>query len=89
MPAESRPGEVGALCGDSEDRLRFIDRGQRSGNQARARETRRVPMDQERAARSRDARVGAGLRDDVIAEPILMPVYVYLPSSTKHSSTSE
>jgi hypothetical protein len=46
-------------------------------------------MDQERAARSRDARVGAGLRDDVIAEPILMPVYVYLPSSTKHSSTSE
>ena len=62
--------------------------GQRSGNQARARETRRVPMDQERPARSRDDCVGAALRDDVIAGPILMPVYVYLPSSTKPSSTS-
>src|SRR5262244_257207 len=79
MPAESQPDEVAALCGDSEDRLRFIDRGQRSGNQARARETRRVPMDQERPARSRDDCVGAALRDDVIAGPILMPVYVYPP----------
>src|SRR5215831_5319705 len=84
MPAESRPGEVAALCGDSEDRLRFIDRGQRSGNQARAR---RVPMDQEGPAGRRDDCVGAGLRDEVIAGPILMPVYVCLPSSTKHSST--
>ena len=89
MPAESRNDEVAAFCGDSVDRLRFIDRGQRSGNQARARETRRVPMEQERPARSRDDCVSAGLRDDVIAGPILMPVYVYLPSSTKHSSTSE
>jgi hypothetical protein len=79
MPAESRNDEVAALCGDSEDRLRFIDRGQRSGNQARARETRRVPMEQERPARSRDDCVSAGLRDDVIAGPILMPLYVYLP----------
>jgi len=37
-------------------------------------------MDQERPARSRDDCVGAGLRDDVIAGPILMLVYVvYLP----------
>ena len=56
MPAESRPGEVGALCGDSEDRLRFINRGQRSGNQARARETRRVPNGR-RAARQEQRRL--------------------------------
>jgi len=37
------------------------------------------PMDEERPARSRDDCVGAGLRDDVIAGPILMPVYVYVP----------
>ena len=67
MPAESRPGEVGALCGDSENGLGLSTEGQRSGNQAGARETRRVPMDQERPARSRDDCVGAGLRDDVIA----------------------
>src|SRR5215831_4916732 len=79
MPAESRNDEVAAFCGDSVDRLRFIDRGQRSGNQARARETRRVPREQERPARSRDDCVSAGLRDDVIVGPILMPVYVYLP----------
>src|SRR5215831_1426990 len=79
MPAESRNDEVAAFCGDSVDRLRFIDRGQRSGNQARARETRRVRMEQERPARSRDDCVSAGLRDDVIVGPIIMPIYVYLP----------
>ena len=79
MPAESRPHEVAALYGDSKNRVRFIDRGQRSGYRARARETRRVPMEQEQPARSRDDCVSAGLRDDVIAGPILMPVYVYLP----------
>ena len=47
MPVESRSGEVAALWGDSEYRLRFIDRGQGSGSQARVRQTHSAPVTQE------------------------------------------
>ena len=80
MPAESRPRQVAAHCGDPEALVRFSDRGQQSGNQSRARQTRRAPVEQEQCPRNRDDCVvpGAGLRDDVIDGPIIMPVYVYL-----------
>jgi len=80
MPAESRPHQLAALCGDSTDRVKFIDRGKRSGNQPCASQTRRAPVEQEHPARNRNDCVvpGAGLRDDVIDGPIIMPVYVYL-----------
>jgi len=81
MPAESRPRQVAAHCGDPEALVRFSDRGQQSGNQSRARQTRRAPVEQEQCPRNRDDCVvpGAGLRDDIIAGPIIMPVDVYLP----------
>ena len=81
MPAESRPHQVAAHCGDPKALVRFSDRGQQSGNQPRARRTRRVPVEQEQRPRNRDDCVvpGAGLRDNIIAGPILMPVYVYVP----------
>ena len=81
MPAEARPHQVAAHCGDPKALVRFSDRGQRSGNQSRARQTRRAPVEQEQRPRNRDDCVvpGAGLRDDIIAGPIIMPVYVYLP----------
>src|SRR5215831_317720 len=81
MPAESRPHQVAAQCGDPKALVRFSDRGQQSGNQSRARQTRRVPVEQEQRPRNRDDCLvpGAGLRDNIIAGPIIMPVYVYLP----------
>src|SRR6516225_4141525 len=50
-------------------------------NQSRARQTRRAPVEQKQRPRNRDDCVvpGAGLRDDIIAGPIIMPIYVYLP----------
>ena len=85
MPAESRPHQVAAHCGDPKALVRFSDRGQQSGNQSRARQTRRVPVEQEQRPRNRDDCVvpGAGLRDNIIAGPIIMPVYVYLPLQQK------
>ena len=81
MPAESRPHQVAAHCGDPKALVRFSDRGQQSGNQPRARRTRRVPVEQEQRPRNRDDYVvpGTGLRDDIITGPIIMPVYRYLP----------
>ena len=81
MPAESRPHQVAAHCGDPEAPVRFSDRGQQSGNQPRARRTRRAPVEQEQRPRDRDDCLvpGAGLRNDIITGPIIMPIYVYLP----------
>src|SRR5215831_8667894 len=81
MPAESRPHQVAGYCGDPKALVRFSDTGQQSGNQSRARQTRRAPVEQEQRPRNRDDCVvpGAGLRDDIIAGPIIMPIYVYLP----------
>src|SRR6516165_4030126 len=81
MPAESRPHKVAAHCGDPKALVRFSDRGQQLGNQSRTRQTRRVPVEQEQRPRNRDDCVvpGARLCDDIIAGPIIMPIYVYFP----------
>jgi len=81
MPAESPPHQVAGHCGDPKALVRFSDKGQQSGNQSRARQIRRAPVEQEQRPRNRDDCVvpGAGLRDDIIAGPIIMPIYVNLP----------
>src|SRR6516165_10523470 len=77
MPAEARPHQVAAHCGDPKALVRFSQ----SGNQSRARQTRGAPVEQEQRPRNRDDCVvpSTGLRDDLIAGPIIMPIYVYLP----------